>query len=338
MRPCQFFAVVLAGANLIAVAGAREWTDVSGLHHVEARLLQCRDNTVWLEKPNAKLVLVPIEKLSLADRAYVARELPGQVSTIEASPATTAVARRAKNALPALPPEALARQRELAAFRFASLSRKLNQPPEVEEIEIPIDAPELPAAEEMPAEEELVEPAAEEPAAEEPLTDEPVTDEPLGLPEADEPAVEPLEEPAGEPGDSPSDEAAVEEPSMEEPVEAEDDAAAERESESTATEEIPQPAPKTPPAKYIYSGRCGTFHLIDEIGTGAYWYQGKHYLAMLFKAGEDDNYLYYDSNHPDGQIIQWYFSKTERCCKYWVWKRTGTGHGHYEREHRERPN
>ena len=302
---------ILVMALAMSSVSAREWTDISGTHHVSARLLQCRDNMVWLEKSNSKLVIVPIEKLSLADRTYVARECPGQVSTRELSTPAAEAAKIAKTAQPAKAPASLQRERNKAAFHLASLSRRQDPPTEELEIEPTEEMPaeevvEEPVAEavEQPVEETAVEPA-DEPAAEEPVTEEPALDSP-----ANEPPTEEL----------------VEEPVKESPASA---------------EELPGPevvASAEPPANYIYTGKCRTFHLIDKIRTGAYWYKGKHYLAMLYKAGEDANYLYYDSNHPDGQIIQWYFSKTERCCKFWVWKRTDTGHGHYEREYRERPN
>lgn len=228
----------IAVISLASTACAREWTDATGRYHVDARLLQCHEDTVWLEKPNSRLVLVPLAKLSESDRAYVARECPGQIGTrVEAAPATQP-AEIARQEQPVTAPAVLERKRNRAAFHFASLARQ------------PDDMPE----------------------------------------------------------------------------------------ELEAAEELPGPTPAAGPGKFIYSGRCGTFHLVGNLGTGAYWYGGKHYLAMLFKAGEDANYLYYDSNHPDGQIIQWYFSKTERCCKFWVWKRTESGHGHYERENREIPN
>jgi len=296
--------IALAVGLLVITRGAwgREWTDVSGKYHTEARLLQCCDNTAWLERPNGKLLLVPLEKLSSPDRAYVAREFPNQGITIERGAAKAEPA-LAKSVAPARPPAELTRARARATIRFASLKRQPEELPE----------------------------AAEEPAAIEP---------PAGEAPVEEPPVE-------APGESPSDEpAAIEEPSeaptsepVDLPAESQEPPEVEQSQPPESTEEVPQPTSATPPEKFIYSGRCGTFHLIGEMGTGAYWYQGKHYLAMLFKAGEDANYLYYDSSHPDGQIIQWYFSKTERCCKFWVWKRTGLNeHGHYEREYRSKPN
>ncbi len=274
------------------VASGREWTDATGKYHTDARLLQCCNDTAWLEKPNGKLLLVPLDKLSFVDRAYVIREFPNQGVTQAHTPSPADAKAIAKSVAPAKPPEVLETARTRATIRFASYRRQQE--------ELPEQVPEEDAAAAAPPED-----AADAAAPPE---------DPAALPEADATA------------------APEEEGVTTDPVEMESNDAA-------STEEVAQPQAATPPEKYIYSGRCGTFHLIGEVGTGAYWYKGKHYLAMLFKAGEDANYLYYDSSHPDGQIIQWYFSKTERCCKFWVWKRTGLNeHGHYEREHRTKPN
>lgn len=250
--------IALAFCGSLGPVAAREWTDASGKHHVEARLLQRQGDQVWLEKENAKLLIVPWAKLSGRDQAYIERELgqaaPGATREVRLVSQTAANSRPAE--APARPSAKLAQQRARAAFRYASFK----QDPEAEATaDSNLDGLEIP--EEVQAAEELAAPEV--------------------LPEAEK---------------NPSHE------------------------------------------KFIYKGRCGTFHLIGDVGTGAYWYKGKQYLALLFKAGEDENYLYYDSNHPDGQIVQWYFSKSKRCCQFWVWKRTHDGHGHFEREKRETPN
>ncbi len=50
----------------------REWTDRSGQHHVQAKLLGVEDGQAKLEKVNGTVVFVPLEKLSEADRRFIA--------------------------------------------------------------------------------------------------------------------------------------------------------------------------------------------------------------------------------------------------------------------------
>lgn len=49
----------------------RKWTDSSGKYTVEAEFVEFKDGKVRLRKPDAKVVAVPIEKLSQADQAFV---------------------------------------------------------------------------------------------------------------------------------------------------------------------------------------------------------------------------------------------------------------------------
>jgi hypothetical protein len=50
---------------------ARLWTDVSGEYRVEATLVDCTADTVFLQKANGRIVRVAIAGLCPADREYV---------------------------------------------------------------------------------------------------------------------------------------------------------------------------------------------------------------------------------------------------------------------------
>ncbi len=61
-------------------AAARQWTDSSGKHSLEADLIAFDEETVVLKKDNHDLIAVPVAKLSQADREYVrSKEGQGQV-------------------------------------------------------------------------------------------------------------------------------------------------------------------------------------------------------------------------------------------------------------------
>ena len=54
-----------------APAAARVWTDKSGTHKVEADLVRVEDAQVHLRKPDGTVVVVPIDRLSDADRRHL---------------------------------------------------------------------------------------------------------------------------------------------------------------------------------------------------------------------------------------------------------------------------
>jgi hypothetical protein len=77
--------VVLATA-WVSVASGREWTDASGLYHTEARLMGWNGVDIWLEKSGGQTIVVPIEKLSAADRMHVLAQLATE-DKLHAAPA-----------------------------------------------------------------------------------------------------------------------------------------------------------------------------------------------------------------------------------------------------------
>jgi hypothetical protein len=52
----------------------REWTDRSGTRRVEATLVEVVDGSVRLKKPDGKIITLPLDQLSPADRDFVAAE------------------------------------------------------------------------------------------------------------------------------------------------------------------------------------------------------------------------------------------------------------------------
>jgi hypothetical protein len=47
------------------------WTDITGQHQVEARLLSVSDGMVYLQKANGRYLRVPLDKLCDADQQVV---------------------------------------------------------------------------------------------------------------------------------------------------------------------------------------------------------------------------------------------------------------------------
>ena len=84
---------------LAVVAAGREWTDSTGQHTVEAELLRVDDGAVRLIKPDGKILAVPIEKLSQADRRFVAQWLHDQKGAAEGELAQQAPAPLPDNAV-----------------------------------------------------------------------------------------------------------------------------------------------------------------------------------------------------------------------------------------------
>jgi WD40 repeat protein len=70
----KFFWCVCMAAFLVAVSSlsGREWTDVTGSFHLEAKLLTVKEGKVYLEKSDGKVVPVPLDRLSEPDRKYLA--------------------------------------------------------------------------------------------------------------------------------------------------------------------------------------------------------------------------------------------------------------------------
>jgi len=56
--------------------GFRTWTDITGQHKTEAEFVDFKDEKVRLRKRNGRVVTVPIEKLSRADREFVKQNAP----------------------------------------------------------------------------------------------------------------------------------------------------------------------------------------------------------------------------------------------------------------------
>ena len=53
-------------------ASARKWTDKTGKFSVEADLVQVKGDKAILKKTNGKVIAVPLDRLSAADRRYLA--------------------------------------------------------------------------------------------------------------------------------------------------------------------------------------------------------------------------------------------------------------------------
>lgn len=75
-------------------AAARKWASASGQFSVEADLVEVRDGKVVLKKQNGKQITVPLDKLSAADRQYIA-SLAAKTPT-DSAPKKKAPAARAK--------------------------------------------------------------------------------------------------------------------------------------------------------------------------------------------------------------------------------------------------
>ncbi len=66
--------VLLVGLLLTAAApaSARKWNSSSGKFTIEAELVEAKDGNVQLKRPDGKIITVPIDKLSNADRDHLA--------------------------------------------------------------------------------------------------------------------------------------------------------------------------------------------------------------------------------------------------------------------------
>jgi phosphatidylserine/phosphatidylglycerophosphate/cardiolipin synthase-like enzyme len=71
MRILLATVVVLAVCNLAAFA--RNWTDTTGKHAIEAEFVNVEDSSVRLKKEDGSIFTIPLEKLSEADRDWVTK-------------------------------------------------------------------------------------------------------------------------------------------------------------------------------------------------------------------------------------------------------------------------
>ena len=67
------FLVLFLFAAAVAPASARKWTDKTGKFSVEAEFVKLADGKVTLRKTDGRVIAVPVEKLSEADRAVVTK-------------------------------------------------------------------------------------------------------------------------------------------------------------------------------------------------------------------------------------------------------------------------
>lgn len=73
-------AVILLVVSPAPGDGLRVWTDASGNHKTEAAFVETTANGVRLRKPDQTIILVPLNRLSAADREWVGRRnLPAPV-------------------------------------------------------------------------------------------------------------------------------------------------------------------------------------------------------------------------------------------------------------------
>lgn len=82
------FARALAASITLLVAAsgfAREWTDVTGKYKVEAEFVSLSDGQVTLARLDQRTIVVPLERLSAADRAFVEQQA-GQATASDAAP------------------------------------------------------------------------------------------------------------------------------------------------------------------------------------------------------------------------------------------------------------
>ena len=66
----------------VAVVSGREWTDVTGKFHAEAKLLGREGHRIWLEKSNGQTITVAINRLSMPDREFVEHKFAADPVTL----------------------------------------------------------------------------------------------------------------------------------------------------------------------------------------------------------------------------------------------------------------
>ena len=93
-RQILIFAIFVL-LHSVSNAQTRQWSDATGAFQIEAELVTSRGGKVVLEKPNGKLVVVPIAKLSEADRKFLEQK----------SKSAAAKSAQADNTKPERPPQ-----------------------------------------------------------------------------------------------------------------------------------------------------------------------------------------------------------------------------------------
>ena len=88
IRHSSFCLLFLCAA---APAWAREWVDASGKFRIEAELIAVRNGKAILEKPDGSVISIPVDKLSVADQAFLKNQsAPATPPTVlPATPAPT---------------------------------------------------------------------------------------------------------------------------------------------------------------------------------------------------------------------------------------------------------
>src|SRR5689334_4243448 len=77
LRCCIFAACLLVEAvSLFAAEELRTWKDTTGKFSIEARFVKLADETVHLETAAGKAMKIPLDKLSAADRKFLADSQP----------------------------------------------------------------------------------------------------------------------------------------------------------------------------------------------------------------------------------------------------------------------
>ncbi len=71
MKNIRIVCLVIAVMASVASAGSREWADRSGKFHINATLVVVKEEKVYLEKADRKVVAVPLERISAQDLDYL---------------------------------------------------------------------------------------------------------------------------------------------------------------------------------------------------------------------------------------------------------------------------
>jgi len=82
-------ALILIFSALGAAAAVRTWTSSAGKHTIDAEMVDYRDGNVYLRRSDGKIVVVPLSKLSAADRAYVKQRVTGTAEPAAAGDVTS---------------------------------------------------------------------------------------------------------------------------------------------------------------------------------------------------------------------------------------------------------
>jgi hypothetical protein len=77
MQMKTFFLAMLVTLVCTPIVYARQWTDTTGKHTVEAEFVEAKNGTVRLKKENGQIISLPLAKLSDEDKAFVRKETNG---------------------------------------------------------------------------------------------------------------------------------------------------------------------------------------------------------------------------------------------------------------------